>query len=106
MDDRLQVAQRVRVGEDDRRERAGGDILILGSLRGKAIAGHPDNEGALILAMDFRPIQIRIGGLVAAGLPPSKGKTVEFAHVLNGAIVVDDYVKANPFGGLPWPEIR
>ena len=85
---------------------AGGDILILGSLRGKAIAGHTDNEGALILAMDFRPIQIRIGGLVAAGLPPSKGKTVEFAHVLNGAIVVDDYVKANPFGGLPWPEIR
>ena len=40
---------------------AGGDILILGSLRGKASAGHPDNEGALILALDFRPTQIRIG---------------------------------------------
>ena len=85
---------------------AGGDILILGSLRGKASAGHPDNEGALILALDFRPTQIRIGSLVAAGLPPSKEKTIEFAHVLNGAIVVEDYLKSNPFGSLPWPEVR
>jgi len=85
---------------------AGGDILILGSLRGKASAGHPDNEGALILALDFRPTQIQIGGFVAAGLPPSKGKAAEFAHVANGASVEEDYVKTNPFGGLPWPEVR
>jgi len=85
---------------------AGGDILILGSLRGKAIAGHPDNDHALILALDFRPTQIQIGGFVAAGLPPSKAKTTEFAQVHNGAIVVDDYIKANPFAGRPWPEVR
>jgi septum site-determining protein MinC len=85
---------------------AGGDVVILGSLRGKASAGHPGNEGALIVALDFRPIQIQIGALVAAGGPSSKGKAVEFAHVQNGAIVVDDYVKTNPFGGLPWPEVR
>jgi septum site-determining protein MinC len=85
---------------------ASGDILILGSLRGKAIAGHPDNDGALILALDFRPTQIQIGGFVAAGLPTPKAGTAEFAHVQNGAIVVDDYLKTNPFGGLPWPEVR
>ncbi|MDA8124576.1 MAG: septum site-determining protein MinC [Deltaproteobacteria bacterium] len=85
---------------------AGGDIVIMGSLRGKASAGHPGNESALIVALDFRPIQIQIGSLVAAGGPTSKGKTVEFAHVQNGVIVVDDYVKTNPFGGLPWPEVR
>lgn len=85
---------------------AGGDILILGSLRGKASAGHPDNEEALILAMDFQPTQIQIGGIVAAGLPPSKGRGTEFAHVQNGVIVVEDYLKTNPFGGLPWPAIR
>lgn len=85
---------------------AGGDILIFGSLRGKAIAGYPDNDGALILALDFRPTQIQIGGFVAAGLPSSKDRGAEFAHVQNGAIVVEDYVKVNPFGALPRPEIR
>jgi hypothetical protein len=58
---------------------AGGDIVILGSLRGKAIAGHPDNPGALILALDFRPTQIQIGPYVAAGLPPAKAGLCEFA---------------------------
>jgi septum site-determining protein MinC len=86
---------------------AGGDIVILGSLRGKASAGHPGDERALIVALDFRPIQIQIGALVAAGGPSSKKENaVEFAHVQNGAIIVDDYVKTNPFGGLPWPEVR
>lgn len=85
---------------------AGGDVLILGSLRGKVMAGHPDNAEALILAMDFRPTQIQIGGFVAAGLPPSKGRATEFAHVQHGVIVVEDYLKTNPFGSLPWPEIR
>lgn len=84
---------------------AGGDVLILGSLRGKAIAGYPDNDGALIVALDFRPTQIQIGGFVAAGLPTPKAGTAEFAHVQDGAIVVDDYLKANPFAGL-WPEVR
>ncbi len=85
---------------------AGGDVLILGSLRGKAIAGYPDNENALILAMDFRPTQIQIGRVVAAGVSLSKGKTTEFAQLQNGAIVVADYLKSNPFGAVPWPEIR
>ena len=85
---------------------AGGDIVIMGSLRGKVSAGQPGSEGALVVALDFRPIQIQIGALVAAGGPTSKGKAVEFAHVQNGTIVVDDYVKANPFGRLPWPEVR
>ena len=85
---------------------AGGDILILGSLRGKVIAGHSDNAAALILALDFRPTQIQIGSFVAAGLPPTKGRGTEFAYVQDGVIVVDDYLKTNPFGGLPWPEIR
>jgi hypothetical protein len=26
--------------------------------------------------------------------------------VENGTILVEDYVKANPFGKLPWPEVR
>ncbi|MBW1758908.1 MAG: septum site-determining protein MinC, partial [Deltaproteobacteria bacterium] len=41
-----------------------------------------------------------------AGIPSSRGKTVEFASVEDNAIVVKDYLKANPFGRLPQPLVR
>jgi len=85
---------------------AGGDILIMGNLGGTALAGQPDNEDAIILAIGFRPIQIQIGGIIAAGLPTSSAHALEFAHVENGGIVVEDYIKANPFGRLTWPVVR
>ncbi|MFP4348529.1 MAG: septum site-determining protein MinC [Thermodesulfobacteriota bacterium] len=85
---------------------AGGDILIMGSLLGTAIAGHPEGDGNIILALDFRPTQVQIGSYVAAGLPASPVKVTEFAHVENGNIVVENYLEANPFGRLPWPQVR
>jgi len=85
---------------------AGGDILVIGSLCGTAAAGQPDNRDAIILALDFRPIQVKIGGVVAAGLPAVGQGTPELAHLENGAIVVDDYLAANPFKRIPWPVIR
>lgn len=85
---------------------AGGDILIMGSLRGKAIAGQPDNEQAVILALDFRPTLVQIGGVLATGLPEQSQRAAEFARVQEGRIVVEDYLKTYPFGNLPWPEIR
>jgi septum site-determining protein MinC len=85
---------------------AGGDILVLGSLCGTAAAGQPDNLDAIILALDFRPIQVKIGGVVAAGLPAAGQGKPEFAHIEDGAIVVDDYQTANPFKRIPWPVIR
>ncbi len=85
---------------------AGGDILIIGSLLGTAIAGQPDNENSIILSLDFRPTQIQIGSYVAAGLPSSPGKLTEYAHVEAGNIIVDNYLEINPFGRLPWPQVR
>jgi septum site-determining protein MinC len=85
---------------------AGGDILIMGNLGGTALAGQPDNENAIILAIGFRPIQIQIGGIIAAGLPTSSAHALEFAHVENGGIIVEDYIKTNPFGRLTWPVVR
>jgi septum site-determining protein MinC len=85
---------------------AGGDILVFGSLLGTAAAGQPDNDEAIILALDFRPIQVKIGGVVAAGLPNTGQGVPEFAHLEDGAIVVDEYLAANPFKRLPWPVIR
>jgi len=85
---------------------AGGDIIVMGSLAGTAIAGQPDGQDAIVLALDFRPTQVQIGAVVAAGLPPSRRRYPEYAHVEGGHIVVDNYMKANPFGRMPWPEVR
>ena len=85
---------------------AGGDILIVGTLGGTALAGQPDNEAAIILAVGFKPIQIQIGGVIAVGLSTAPRHTIEFAHVEHGNIVVEDYIKTNPFGRLTWPEVR
>ncbi|MFO7963682.1 MAG: septum site-determining protein MinC [Desulfobacterales bacterium] len=85
---------------------AGGDIVILGSLRGTAKAGYPENQDAVILALDFRPTQVQIGEIVAAGQSVAAEKTTEYAYVNNGVIVVEDYLESDPFGKIPWPEIR
>ncbi len=85
---------------------ARGDILVLGSLRGTAAAGQPNDEKSLILAIDFRPSQVQIGGFVAAGITNSPGKSIEYAYVDDSAIVVDDYIKSNPFSRIPWPQAR
>ncbi len=85
---------------------AGGDILVLGSLGGLALAGQEGNESAIILSLDFRPTQIQIAGVVAAGLPPGSQKTPEYAHIEDGQIVVSPYLQDNPFGKLPWLQLR
>ena len=85
---------------------AGGDIIVMGRLCGIVLAGQPSNEDAIVLALDFRPSLVQIGNLVAAGEHASKGESVEFAHIDNGQVVVEDYLKANPFGKLPWPTTR
>ncbi len=85
---------------------AGGDVIVFGGLLGTAIAGQADRDDSIVLALDFRPTQVQIGGYVAAGLPASPGRTPEFAHVEGGQIVVENYLEVNPFGRLPWPRVR
>ncbi len=119
--DTLVLAGRVRSGQSVRAKKhliimgdvnpgceliAGGDILVIGSLLGTAAAGQPDNGDAIILALDFRPTQVKIGRIVAAGLPAAGQGALEFAHLEDGVIVVDDYLAANPFKRIPWPVIR
>ena len=85
---------------------AGGDILILGSLCGIASAGQPDDEDAVVFALDFRPTQVQIAHVVLAGLGSSPGSHPECARMKNGDIVVEDYLTNNPFSKLPWPRVR
>ncbi len=84
---------------------AGGNIIVLGRLMGQVHAGCPDNEESIVLALDFRPTQIQIGGIVATGMDENPGAGVEFAHVDKGRIIVENYLRAEPFGKIPWPEV-
>ncbi len=84
---------------------AGGDILVMGSLKGKAAAGYPDDEERIILALDFQPEQLQIAGYVVTAIPPFQEGRAQFAHIVNNSILVEDYLKANPFRRLPWPEV-
>ncbi len=84
---------------------AGGNIIVMGRLMGQVHAGYPDNEESVVLALDFRPTQIQIGGVVAAGIDENSDAVTEFASVDKGRIIVQDFLKAEPFGNIPWPEV-
>lgn len=85
---------------------AGGDIIVLGSLRGTALAGQPNNDESVIIAYDFRPTQIQIAGHVAAGQTASPSNCFEIASVEPEGIVVYSYSEVNVFGKIPWPRMR
>ncbi|PIE70239.1 MAG: septum site-determining protein MinC [Deltaproteobacteria bacterium] len=85
---------------------AGGDVLVMGKLAGMVHAGCMGDTGAIVLALDFRPTQIQIGDILAAGVRPKKKGRAEVARVSEDGIVVDDYLNSDPFGRIPWPEVR
>jgi septum site-determining protein MinC len=74
---------------------AGGTILIMGALKGLCHAGARGDDGALIIAFDFRPTQIRIGRKIA--IPPSRDNRArktyipEIAWVRGGEILIEPY---------------
>ncbi|MBF0201738.1 MAG: septum site-determining protein MinC [Desulfamplus sp.] len=80
-----------------------GNVIVLGSLQGKVYAGYPDSEDAFVIALDFRPTQVQIGGITTSGSYTSlTGKTV-YASIANNRITTQDYMESQPFGKLPWP---
>lgn len=70
---------------------AGYNIFVWGALRGSAYAGVPDREEAIIAALHFAPIQLRIAGHIAR--PPEARSTVagtpELARIDQNTIVVE-----------------
>lgn len=81
-----------------------GDIIVLGRLAGKVHAGFPEDHSAIIFALEFRPTLVRIGKLTASGVDEDARTKPEYACAEDNAIIVKDYLKANPFRKIPWPE--
>ena len=76
--------------------RAGGNIVILGRLRGIAHAGIGREHG-FILALRLEPQQLRIGRL-AARSPDAASSGTEIAYVTDRNIVVESYAGKLPLG--------
>jgi septum site-determining protein MinC len=72
---------------------AGGDIIVMGVLRGVAHAGVPDNIAAIIAALSLKPTQLRIGHFISRS-PEFQEKYdsgPEIARVDAEQIVVDSF---------------
>ena len=76
------------------RVEAGGNVLIWGRLRGIAHAGKGGNENSKIIALELRPLQLRIANTVARG-PEEKPEPglAEEARLDRGKILIEP---ANP----------
>ncbi|PSR38079.1 MAG: septum site-determining protein MinC [Sulfobacillus thermosulfidooxidans] len=68
---------------------ASGDVMVFGWLRGTVYAGQPQDRTAGIFALRMQPTQIKIGDIMALG--DGRGEEPEFAHVEEGAIVVQHW---------------
>ena len=77
---------------------AGGDVVVLGTLRGVAHAGAYDETGGgrFIFALNMQPTQLRIGSIISRSASEGR-KSPEVARVDNTMIVVEPY---NPRGAM------
>ncbi|MFN4866815.1 MAG: septum site-determining protein MinC [Cyanobium sp.] len=98
--DHLEVAGSLLVLGDvnpGARVSAGGDVRVWGRLRGAAHAGSLGDPTAKIVALQLRPLQLRIADAVARGpedLPP--------AGLAEQAVLVGDMIRLTPADPL-WP---
>ncbi len=78
---------------------AGGDIIVLGSLRGTAHASAYDDEAfdRVIIALQMQPVQLRIGSVISRGNDVVV-KGTEIARIENRRIIVEAYNPRAVFG--------
>ncbi len=84
---------------------AKGNIIIFGALKGEAEAGSGGNDDTFIIALDMKPIQLRIGSLIARSSDSSltekraKDTVPQVAFVENESIYIENLDK-NIFDSL------
>jgi len=75
--------------------RAGGDIVVLGALRGNAHAGINGRLSAVVIAMDLVPVQLQIGNFINRRTINQKPRGYpEIARIgVEDVIIVEKFVK-------------
>lgn len=72
--------------------KASGNILIMGTLKGKAHAGIKGKKDAVIVAYKFEPQLISIAGIVACSPNQKSEPFPEIAKLINEKIIVEPYM--------------
>lgn len=73
--------------------KAGGNIVVLGALKGVAQAGDNENLDAIVAAYSLLPTQLRIGTKIAR--PPEgdmQYNLPEIARIVNGELIIEPYL--------------
>jgi septum site-determining protein MinC len=74
---------------------AGGDVIVVGTLRGVVHAGYPDNADAVVIALNLVPLQLRIGPFIARNDEDQNHRRAqqrpEIARVKDERIVIEPY---------------
>lgn len=72
---------------------AGGNIVVMGYLRGVAHAGSKGDEKAFVSANRLEPIQLRIANYIAISPEDTKStpKGCRIAYIHEGTIMIEDY---------------
>lgn len=73
---------------------AGGDAVVVGTLRGMVHAGYPDNPDAVVIALNLIPLQLRIGPFIARsdeGPNTQRARQPEIARVRDERIIIEPY---------------
>jgi septum site-determining protein MinC len=74
---------------------AGGDVIVVGTLRGVVHAGYPDNAEAVVIALNLVPLQLRIGPFIARDDDAQNHRRAqqhtEIARVKDERIVIEPY---------------
>ena len=75
--------------------RAGGDIVVLGTLRGNARAGINGRLSSVIIAMDLVPVQLQIGDFTSRRLTNQKPRGYpEIARIgAEDVVIIEKFVK-------------
>lgn len=85
-----------------------GNIVVLGSLKGNAYAGIPNNENAFVAALSMEPVQLRIGQKIARGFSEGKRKSPKVpkaAFVKDGEICIGE-ISRDVVNSIHLDEIR
>lgn len=68
---------------------AGGNIIIIGALKGSAIAGVDGNKSAFIMALSMNPMQMQIADIVSQS---ANSKKVQLKQEAMIATIVDEQI--------------
>ena len=71
---------------------AGGNIIVLGNIKGNVFAGVENNREAIVAAFSLQPEILKIGDIITMSPDAEKPLYPEVAKVKDNVIIVEPYL--------------